>query len=50
MPVSQAGETVHEPDAPKRNFFHHQVLAADFDQADTDKPYSRASASVRTRP
>ena len=25
-----------EPDAPKRDFFHHQVLAADFDQADTD--------------
>ena len=32
----KAGETVHEPDAPKRDFFHHQVLAADFDQADTD--------------
>ena len=31
-----AGETVHEPDAPKRDFFHHQVLAADFSQADTD--------------
>ena len=28
-----AGETVHEPDPPKRDFFHHQVLAADFDQA-----------------
>ena len=25
-----------EPDPPKRDFFHHQVLAADFDQADTD--------------
>ena len=32
----KAGETVHEPDTPKRDFFHHQVLAADFDQADTD--------------
>ena len=31
-----AGETVHEPDAPKRDFFHHQVLAASFGQADTD--------------
>ena len=32
----KAGETVHEPDPPKRDFFHHQVFAADFDQADTD--------------
>ena len=32
----KAGLTVHEPDAPKRDFFHHQVLAADFDQAETD--------------
>ena len=31
-----AGEIVHEPDAPKRDFYGHQVLAADFDQADTD--------------
>ena len=31
-----AGEIVHEPDPPKRDFFHHQVLAADFDQSDTD--------------
>ena len=25
-----------EPDPPKRDFFNHQVLAADFNQADTD--------------
>ena len=31
-----AGKKVDEPDAPKRDFFHHQVLAADFDQSDTD--------------
>lgn len=31
-----AGEKVEEPDSPKRDFFHHQVLAADFNQADTD--------------
>ena len=35
-----AGETVHEPDPPKRDFFHHQVLAADFDQSDTDKIFA----------
>ena len=31
-----AGETVHKPDAPKRDFTYHKVLAANFDQADTD--------------
>ena len=30
------GRKVEEPDAPKRDFFNHQVLAADFDQSDTD--------------
>ena len=30
------GKKSEEPDPPKRNFFSHQVLAADFDQADTD--------------
>ena len=32
----KAGETVHEPDAPKRDFSHHEVLATGFNQADTD--------------
>ena len=32
----KAGETVYEPDPPKRDFFNHQVLAADFNQTDTD--------------
>ena len=36
----KAGEIVHEPDAPKRDFFHHQVLAADFTQEDTDKVFA----------
>ena len=36
-------ETVHEPDPPKRDFFHHQVLAADFDQADTDAIFAMGS-------
>ena len=35
-----AGRKVEEPDAPKRDFFNHQVLAADFDQADTDKIFA----------
>lgn len=32
----QDGKDVEEPDAPKRNFVNHEVLAADFSQGDTD--------------
>lgn len=30
------GRNSKPPDEPKRDFFYHQVLAADFNQADTD--------------
>ena len=30
-----------EPDAPKRDFLHHQVLSADFNQSDTDVIFAR---------
>ena len=45
----KAGETVHEPDPPKRDFFHHQVLAADFNQADTDVNLCRVRVPVSRR-